>query len=205
MPSLLFLLIISFLLVLYSSFLTRSGILGDSSVHAFVDLGLSGQLLIYLLFFSVSSLFLFIYRYRSLPRKVKEDRMDSREFWMFIGALVLLISGLQITLSTSYPVFNKLFGPEGLIHLYDENIVLSDPIDHYNAIQVPFAIIITLLIGVGQFLSYYQTSAKLFFERQIVTLVATTVITALSSWVLEMWNPMYVLLLWTSFMPLSQT
>ncbi len=199
MPSLLFLLIISFLLVLYSSFLTRSGILGDSSVHAFVDLGLSGQLLIYLLFFSISSLFLFIYRYRSLPRKVKEDRMDSREFWMFIGALVLLISGLQITLSTSYPVFNKLFGPEGLIHLYDENIVLSDPIDHYNAIQVPFAIIITLLIGVGQFLSYYQTSAKLFFERQIVTLVATTIITALSSWVLEMWNPMYVLLLWTSF------
>ena len=79
--------------------------------------------------------------------------MDSREFWMFIGALTLLISGLQITLSTSYPVFNQLFGPEGFIHLYDQDKVLSDPIEHYNAIQVPFAIIIVLLIGVGQFLS----------------------------------------------------
>ena len=51
LPSALFLSIISFLLVLYSTFLTRSGVLGDSSVHAFVDLGLSGQLLIYLLFY----------------------------------------------------------------------------------------------------------------------------------------------------------
>ena len=36
-----FLAILSFLLVLYSTFLTRSGILGDTSVHAFVDLGLN--------------------------------------------------------------------------------------------------------------------------------------------------------------------
>ena len=123
--------------------------------------------------------------------------MDSREFWMFIGALVLLISGLQIT-RTSYPVFNKLFGPEGLIHLYDENKVLNDPITHYNAIQVPFAII-TLLIGAGQFLSYRQTSTKLFFQRQITTLAATTILTGLSAWALEMWNPMYITLMWTSY------
>ena len=38
----------SFILILYSTFLTRSGILGDSSVHSFTDLGLSGQLLVYL-------------------------------------------------------------------------------------------------------------------------------------------------------------
>ena len=95
--------------------------------------------------------------------------MDSREFWMFIGALTLLISGLQITLSTSYPVFNKLFGPEGLFTIYDKDKVLSDPIDHYNAIQVPFAMVIVLLIGAGQFLSYRKTSTALFFKRQILT------------------------------------
>jgi len=198
-PSTLFLLILSFLLVLYSTFLTRSGILGDSSVHAFVDLGLSGQLLIYLLFFTIGSLGLLLWRYKSLPKKEKEDGMDSREFWMFIGALVLLISGLQITLSTSYPVFNQLFGPEGLISLYDENKVLSDPIAHYNAIQVPFALIIVLLIGAGQFLSYHKTSKAQFFKRQILTLIATTLLSILSCWVLDMWNPMYVGLLWASY------
>ncbi|HRD39020.1 MAG TPA: cytochrome c biogenesis protein CcsA, partial [Bacteroidia bacterium] len=41
----------SFLLVLYSTFLTRSGILGDSSVHAFTDLGMQGQLVLYVLTF----------------------------------------------------------------------------------------------------------------------------------------------------------
>jgi len=198
-PSALFLLILSFLLVLYSTFLTRSGILGDSSVHAFVDLGLSGQLLIYLLFFTIGSLGLLLYRYKSLPKKVKEDAMDSREFWMFIGALVLLISGLQITLSTSYPVFNTLFGPDGFITLYSENKVLSEPIAHYNAIQVPFALIIVLLIGAGQFLSYHKTSKALFFKRQIITLLATTLLTAISCAVLDMWNPMYVGLLWASY------
>jgi cytochrome c-type biogenesis protein CcmF len=198
-PSALFMLILTFLLVLYSTFLTRSGVLGDSSVHAFVDLGLSGQLLIYLLFFSIGSLVLLLARYKGLPKKEKEDRMDSREFWMFIGALTLLISGLQITLSTSYPVFNKLFGPEGLMTLYDKDKVLSDPIDHYNAIQVPFAIVIVLLIGAGQFLSYRKTSTALFFKRQILTLSATTLGTLLSAWSLKMWNPMYFLLLWASY------
>ncbi len=47
-----------FILILYSTFLTRSGILGDASVHSFTDLGLSGQLLLYLLFFTVAAVIL---------------------------------------------------------------------------------------------------------------------------------------------------
>ena len=43
--------IFSFLMVLYSTFLTRSGVLGTSSVHAFTDLGMQGQLVIYVLTF----------------------------------------------------------------------------------------------------------------------------------------------------------
>ncbi|MCX7650196.1 MAG: cytochrome c biogenesis protein CcsA [Flavobacteriales bacterium] len=44
---------LAFILVLWSTFLTRSGILGNSSVHSFTDLGMSGQLLLYVGFFSV--------------------------------------------------------------------------------------------------------------------------------------------------------
>lgn len=42
-------LILQFFFILYSTFLTRSGILGESSVHAFTDLGMNAQL--YLLLF----------------------------------------------------------------------------------------------------------------------------------------------------------
>ena len=50
---------ISFLLVLYSTFLTRSGILGDTSVHAFTDLGMNAQLLGFLLIFVIPFFILF--------------------------------------------------------------------------------------------------------------------------------------------------
>ncbi|CAN5478590.1 cytochrome c biogenesis protein CcsA [soil metagenome] len=40
--------ILSFILVLYSTFLTRSGVLGDTSVHAFTDLGMNVQLFLFL-------------------------------------------------------------------------------------------------------------------------------------------------------------
>jgi len=42
---------LAFIFVLYSTFLTRSGILGNASVHSFTDLGMQGQLLAYLFFF----------------------------------------------------------------------------------------------------------------------------------------------------------
>ena len=43
--------VLAFLLVLYSTFLTKSGVLGDTSVHSFVDSGILPQLLAYLLTF----------------------------------------------------------------------------------------------------------------------------------------------------------
>jgi cytochrome c-type biogenesis protein CcmF len=198
LPSSFFLTIISFLLILYSTFLTRSGVLGDSSVHAFVDLGLSGQLLIYLLFFVVISLGLLIWRYRALPKPKSEETMDSREFWIFIASMVFLLSSLQITISTSMPVFNKLFGPEGWVSLYDNDKTIADPIDHYNSFQVPFAIILTLLVSMGQFLSYRKTSTSAFLKKIRQSLIASLVLTIAFAWGLGMTNPLYIFLLFTS-------
>ncbi|RME15433.1 MAG: hypothetical protein D6799_06065 [Bacteroidetes bacterium] len=55
-----FLSIAAFILVLYSTFLTRSGILGNASVHAFTDLGMQGQLLLFILFFVAVSIWAFL-------------------------------------------------------------------------------------------------------------------------------------------------
>jgi cytochrome c-type biogenesis protein CcmF len=190
----------SFLLVLYSTFLTRSGILGDTSVHAFVDLGLSGQLLIYLLFFTLLALVIWVVRFKEIPRKSGDEPMLSREFWMFLGALTLLISSFQITFSTSLPVVNQLFGPEGLLPVMGEN--LAPPIDaigHYNSFQVPFAILISLLMAVGQFLSYKNTSGKRLWERIRLSALLALLLTAVLAWVFEFYsNPIHLLLLFTS-------
>ena len=59
--------ILAFGFILYSTFLTRSGILGESSVHAFTDLGMNFQLLTFLLIFVLPSLaFFFLSHFNSL-------------------------------------------------------------------------------------------------------------------------------------------
>ncbi len=81
-----------------------------------------------------------------MPRSSKDEEIYTREFWMFIGSLVLVISSFQIILTTSIPVFNKVFGAN--------MAPPADVIGHYNKWQMPMAIIIGLLTGLAQMLKY---------------------------------------------------
>ncbi|HEY4800133.1 MAG TPA: cytochrome c-type biogenesis CcmF C-terminal domain-containing protein, partial [Bacteroidia bacterium] len=154
-----FLSLIAFILVLYSTFLTRSGVLGDTSVHAFTDLGMSGQLLVYLFAFLLLAIVLLVLNFRKFPKQEKEEAILSREFWMLTGALILLISAFQISLTTSIPLINKIFGSN-----------LAPPAEgkafmHYHQWQIPFAIIVLILIASSQFLKYKKTDLKDFFKN----------------------------------------
>jgi cytochrome c-type biogenesis protein CcmF len=192
--------LLSFLLILYSTFLTRSGVLGDSSVHSFVDLGLSGQLLIYLLFFVIIAFGMLIYRYLQLPKGKTEESLSSREFWMFIGSLVLLISAFQIIFSTSIPVINALVGPEGWIPMMEDAMAPPlDAIEHYNSFQVPFAIVIALLMAIGQFLKYGKTNSKTFWRTIMRSLIVSILLTAVVAQLYDLWtDAIYMALLFTS-------
>ncbi len=151
---------ISFLLVLYSTFLTRSGILGDTSVHAFTDLGMNAQLLGFLLIFVIPYFVLFIARFKSMAAPQKEDEIKSREFWMLVGSLILFLSAVVIIAITSIPVFNKIFGTK-----------IAPPEDAafaHNQVQVFVAIIIGLLTAIGQFLKFKGTTGD--YIKQKITL-----------------------------------
>jgi cytochrome c-type biogenesis protein CcmF len=140
--------IATFVLILYSTFMTRSGVLGSASVHSFTDLGLSGQLLIYLLTFLVLSIGLLIYRWKNLPSDNEEVSTYSQEFWIFIGATLLCLSGFQILSTTSIPVYNKIAEAFGTVL----NLALpTDQISHYNKFQLWFFSLIIILTGIGQY------------------------------------------------------
>ncbi len=147
--------LLGFILVLYSTYLTRSGRLGDTSVHSFTDDGLEPQLLTYFAFFIVGGftlLFIRIFK-KQIPSQQKEEELGSREFWMFIGTLVLLLSAVQMTFTTSIPVWNLLFHDKW--HLLNDKIAPPEKvIEHYNAIQIWFGILAGLLTGLVQFFSY---------------------------------------------------
>ncbi len=148
LSSSLILVIAVFLLVLYATFMTRSGILGNASVHSFTDLGLSGQLLVYLLFFLFGSTGLIIYRLKALPNNQDESNVYSREFWIFLGVTVLGLAAFQVLATTSIPVYNALAKSFG----FDSNIAPpADQIKHYSAWQLWFSVGIALLSAIGQY------------------------------------------------------
>ena len=179
--------ILTFILVIYSTFLTRSGILGNTSVHSFTDLGMSGQLLLYLFFFIGVALVLLAINFRKMPREKQEEELWSREFWMFLGSLVLLMSCLQIIITTSIPVTNKLFG---LNQAPPVNIK-----EYYNRWQVPFAIIILLMVGIGLYFKFKKTDMKQLWSMLRLPVILTVVFSALSAVLLKEKNGFYIALL----------
>jgi cytochrome c-type biogenesis protein CcmF len=139
LKSTLIMVMLGFLLVLYATFLTRSGILGESSVHSFTDLGLSGQLLLFLGLFKGLALALLGWRWQEIPGSPKgqEESGSSREFWLFVGSITLVISAFQILIPTSIPVFNAVFGT-GIAPP-------AEVVQFYNRWQLPIAVLILVM------------------------------------------------------------
>lgn len=182
--------LLSFILILYSTFLTRSGILGESSVHAFTDLGMSGQLLIYLFFFLLLGIVLIAINWKHFPKQKEEEGIWSREFWMFIGAVVLLVSSFQIMFYTSMPVWNKLFNLN--------KAPAKDAIDFYNTWQLPFAFLITLLIAVAQYFKYKNTDIKFFIRKISLSFITSLLLSIVIAYLLSFSELFYTLLLFSS-------
>lgn len=235
--------LLTFHLVLYSTFLTRSGVLGDTSVHSFTGDGMMPGLTLFMLFFLwlavvmlhnergqrrfytlvavallaigvaldqpvpaillflvVSAVWTFIAQRKAFPQPEKEEALWSREFWLFIGALLLLLSAAQITFSTSVPVLNLLLEPfqgplSNLADALDSDLLRraararlappTDAIAHFNKWQLPFAFLISLLSGFVQYLRYRSTDMRRFRRAIALSFVVALVLTALGTVLLK--------------------
>ncbi len=150
-------LLLGFILVLYSTYLTRSGRLGDTSVHAFTGSGMEPQLLALIFLFAIPAAVLYILRYKSVPHVSKEENTYSREFWMFIGALVIFLSAGFIFFAMSLPIFNLILGTKWTI---GDDVTFA-----YNRIEIFIAIFLGLLTATGQYLKYKNTDPRQFFRK----------------------------------------
>lgn len=165
--------LLSFLFVLYSTYLTRSGDLQDTSVHAFTGEGITKwHLRILLLIFMLPAFVLFIRRYKQIPFVAKEEETSSREFWMFVGSLILFLSAILIIGMTSIPVFNKI----AALFTSDESLFKplatgEDSAYSYNRIQIFVAIILGAFTAFGMYLKY-KTTGKQFLKKLLWPTVA---------------------------------
>ena len=159
--------------VLYSTFLTRTGILGDTSVHSFTEAGMAMNILIglFALAIPIPMFILFFKNASKMPAVYKEENISSREFWMFIGSLIIFLSAIFIIAVTSVPVYNKIFGSN-----------IADPQDReftYNKVMVLVAVIIGLLTAASQYLKYKNTDKKYFLKKIAIPFSVAVIITIL--------------------------
>ncbi len=200
--------ILTFLMVLYSTFLTRSGILGDTSAHAFTEMGLEWQLVLFQMFYVVLSAFLLIKHYKHIPNPVKEEAVASKEFWMFIGSLVFILSVVFITFTTSIPVYNKVLGYfSEIFHFKKPNFTAPlDPVAHYNKTQLWIGIFMGLISAFAQFLRFKEfnfTSYKTpYLKNMGIAVALSAVLTGLGLTWIEATAWQYKLLLFAGVLVL---
>ena len=168
------LVIATFVLILYATFLTRSGVLGNASVHSFTDLGLSGQLFIYMAVFTVLAVALLVSRWGQIPVSQKELNAYNPELWVFVGATVLCLGAFQVLFTTSIPVYNSFMGLLGI----KTNVALpADQIAHYSKLQLWLGVGVALLSGIAQVMWWQRNTA----ETLVNSLTAPTLLALLGT------------------------
>lgn len=154
---------LSYVLVLYATYLTRSGVLADTSAHSFGDDGLAIQLVAYIAFFFLLMVALLLARGRRLYEP-RQERLLSREFWMFMGSLILVLGAFQVLFTTSIPVFNAILGTD--------YAPPSDAVAFYNRWQMPFALLVAGFIAFSQFLSYEDNEPRKFLKNLLIPFIS---------------------------------
>ncbi len=132
-----------YLSVLYGTFLTRSGVLADFSVHSFVDLGISGWLVALMGFFAALTLFLHLTRLRRVPTARNEDPFLSRGTFMVLATITLMASAAAVLAGTSAPLLTRFLPNPGQV----------GP-DFYNRVNLPVALLIGFLLALVPYLTW---------------------------------------------------
>ncbi len=140
------LVITTFFLCVFGTFLTRSGIV--SSVHAFAQSSIGPFFAVFLglvLFFSLSLLFL---RLDYLRTENKLDSIVSRESGFLFNNWILLAAVFAVLWGTIFPIVSKA--------VEDVTVTVGPPF--FNKVTTPIGLLLLFLTGAGPLLAWRNTS-----------------------------------------------
>ncbi len=158
-----FLIILSFTLVILGTFATRSGIV--ASVHSFAQSPIGVPMLLFLGLITIGCVALWLWRWRrgELASDHRLESILSREAmfilnnWLFVGITVMVLWG------TYAPVFTELFRGQA--------ITLGA--EYYRAVVIPLFGALYVLMGVAPLVAWKRASAKVLGRSLFVPLAAT--------------------------------
>ncbi len=138
----------SFLLTLFGTFLTRSGVI--ESVHAFTE-GMIGPLFLgFMAFIVISSLALIAWRSDRLYAPGSLDSVTSREGALLVNTLLFVAFTFTVLLGTTFPLIIEL--------IRGDRVSIGPP--YFNMVTVPIGLAILFLMGVGPALPWRRTTKE---------------------------------------------
>lgn len=150
----------TFLLVLFGTFLTRSGVL--ESVHAFTEGAIGMLFLSFIAFISIVSLALIGWRSDRLHAPGQIDGIVSRESAFILNNLVLVAFTFTVLLGTTFPL---------IVEAINQNRVSVGP-PYFNKVSVPLGLLLLFLMGVGPALPWRRTTKEKLRKTFLVPVLA---------------------------------
>ena len=156
----------SFILIIYCTFLTRSGVLANFSVHSFVDLGITGWLVFFILAFLIISLGLFFFRLKdmSLLKKGNNIYFFSREFGLISAIILLCVSTILIGLGTSAPLITRVLEKASKVSM-----------QYYIDTNLPLGVLIAFLLSIVPLMTWGKNSFSKLTPGLISVIVCASV------------------------------
>ena len=132
----------TFLLVIYATFLTRSGVLAKISVHSFAGDSAHHFLLWSLVFFVILCYGLAVFRWRKVNSSDSKLPWGNRAIALVWGIITLALFAAMVFIGTSRPLFgNQTLGPQ-----------------FYNHLSLPLSICVVALIVIASFVRWSGSS-----------------------------------------------
>jgi cytochrome c-type biogenesis protein CcmF len=148
------LVILTFLLTMIGTFLTRSGIV--QSVHAFGnDPELAARFLAFIGFMTVFSFGYVIYRLPLLRSRGELDSWVSREFAFLVNNWVLLGGAFFVLVATLFPTLSEA--------ITQNRITVGPPF--FNKWMAPVGLLMLLLTGVGPLIAWRKASLQMLLKQ----------------------------------------
>ncbi len=157
------LVILTFFLSIFGTFLTRSGIV--SSVHAFAQSKIGPFFAVFIAIIAGFSLSLLFLRLDHLKSENKLDSMVSRESGFLFNNWILLALVFTVFWGTLFPVISKA--------VQDVTVTVGAPF--FNKVAVPMGLLLLLLTGAGPLLAWRKTSFQSLKRNFTIPLVAALV------------------------------
>lgn len=158
------LIILTFSLTIFGTFLTRSGIL--SSVHTFSESALGPFFLVFMGITFLGSLGLLYYRSEELKGEAEMESLVSRESTFLLNNLLLVGAAFAIFLGTVFPVISEAV----------RGVKISVGAPFFNQVNGPIFLAIILLTGICALIGWRRASTKNLVRNFLWPLVAALIL-----------------------------